>query len=216
EELGHLRRGSAPLWCRRLVVVEQVDVGEPLQLLEPERRRRTLLVAGLVVGELQEVLDGPAGRRQERRGRHLLRCGGDRCRPGDGGGRRRLGLGGRRVGVGVGAVDGAEADADAGGDVALVVGGERALDVDGVVAVTAEERPVVHAEDEGRLVLAHVAAREAGGGLERQALVLAGQLVGGVDLHVAARAQRRLVRAAHHRRRRALARVALDPHAFTS
>ena len=109
---------------------------------------------------------------------------------------------------------GGEADADAGGQVALVVPGERAWDVDGLVAVAAEERPVLDAEDEGRLLLADVAAREPGGErLEREALVLAGELVGGVDLDVAARAQRRLVGAAHHRGRRGLARVALDPHA---
>ena len=63
------------------------------------------------------------------------------------------------MGVGVGAADGAEADADAGGEVAQVVGGERALEVDGVVAVAAEERPVLDAEDEGGLVLADVTAR---------------------------------------------------------
>lgn len=44
EELGDLRRrpagGGAALGR---LVVEQVDVGEPLQLLEPERRRRLLL-----------------------------------------------------------------------------------------------------------------------------------------------------------------------------
>jgi len=43
--------------------------------------------------------------------------------------------------------------------------------------------------------------------LEREALVLAGELVGGVDLDVAARAQRSFVGAAHHRGSRALARV---------
>lgn len=97
--------------------------------------------------------------------------------------------------VGVGATDGAEPDADAGGEVALVVAGERPRDVDGLVAVPAEERPVLHAEDERRLLLADVAAREGGGerGVEREALVLAGELVGGVDLDVAARAQRRLM-----------------------
>jgi hypothetical protein len=42
--------------------------------------------------------------------------------------------------------------------------------------------------------------------------VLARELVGGVDLDVAARAQRGLVGAAHHRGSRALARVALDLH----
>jgi hypothetical protein len=64
-----------------------------------------------------------------------------------------------------------------------------------------------------RIDLADVAARESGGErLEREALVLAGELVGGVDLDVAARAQRRLVGAAHHRGHRALARVALDLH----
>jgi hypothetical protein len=42
--------------------------------------------------------------------------------------------------------------------------------------------------------------------------VLAGELVGGVDLDVAARAQRGLVGAAHHRGSRALASVALDLH----
>lgn len=61
--------------------------------------------------------------------------------------------------------------------------------------------------------LADVAAGEPGGErLEREALVLAGELVGGVDLHVASCAQRRLVGAAHHRGRRAFARVALDLH----
>lgn len=44
EELGDLHRrpagGGAALGR---LVVEQVDVGEPLQLLEPERRRRLLL-----------------------------------------------------------------------------------------------------------------------------------------------------------------------------
>jgi len=103
---------------------------------------------------------------------------------------------------------GGEADADAGGQVALVVPGERARDVDGLVAVPAEERPVLHAEDERRFLLADVAAREPGGErLEREALVLAGELVGGVDLDVAARAQRSFVGAAHHRGSRALARV---------
>jgi hypothetical protein len=173
------------------------------------------LVAGFVVGELQEVLDGPSGRRQERRRRHLLRLRGLTGRRL--GGSRGLGAApGRRgnVGAGAGAADGAEADADAGGEVALVVPRERAGDVDGLVAVAAEERPVLDAEDEGRLLLADVAARDVPGGpAEREALVLAGELVGGVDLDVAARAQRRLVRAAHHRGRRALARVALDPHA---
>jgi len=102
---------------------------------------------------------------------------------------------------------------DAGGQVALVVPGERARDVDGLVAVPAEERPVLHAKDERRFLLADVAAREPGGErLEREALVLAGELVGGVDLDVAARAQRGLVGAAHHRGSRALARVALDLH----
>jgi hypothetical protein len=63
------------------------------------------------------------------------------------------------------------------------------------------------------IYLADVAARETGGErLEREALVLAGELVGGVDLDVAARAQHRLVGAAHHRGHRALARVALDLH----
>ena len=106
---------------------------------------------------------------------------------------------------------------DAVGQVALVVPGERAWDVDGLVAVAAEERPILDAEDEGRLLLADVTEREAGRGgggqCEREPLVLAGELVGCVDLDVAARAQRRLVGAAHHRGRRGLARVALDPHA---
>ena len=103
---------------------------------------------------------------------------------------------------------GGEADADAGGQVALVVPGERARDVDGLVAVPAEERPVLHAKDERRFLLADVAAREPGGErLEREALVLAGELVGGVDLDVAARAQRSFVGTAHHRGSRALARV---------
>ena len=89
-----------------------------------------------------------------------------------------------------------------------MVPGERARDVDGLVAVPAEERPVLHAEDERRFLLADVAARERGGErLEREALVLAGELVGGVDLDVAARAQRSFVGAAHHRGSRALARV---------
>ena len=44
-----------------------------------------------------------------------------------------------------------------------MVAGERAGDVDGLVAVAAEERPVLDAEDEGRLLLADVAAREAAG-----------------------------------------------------
>lgn len=205
--------------------VEQVDVLEPLQLLEP--KRRVFLVAGFVVRQLEEVLDGPTGRWQERRGRHLLRqrvldrpCFGGR--PGSWRADDGRGLGAslgrrRREALGAGAADGAEADADAGGEVALVVAGERAGDVDGLVAVAAEERPVLDAEDEGRPLLAHVAAREAGGErrgvAEREPLVLAGELVGGVDLHVAARAQRRLVGAAHHRGRRGLARVALDPHA---
>ena len=43
--------------------------------------------------------------------------------------------------------------------------------------------------------------------LEREALVLAGELVGGVDLDVAARAQRSFVSVAYHRGSRALARV---------
>ena len=191
------------------------------------------LVAGFVVGQLQEVLDSPTGRWQERRRRHLLRqrvLDRRRCLGGPGSWRaddgRGLGaaLGRRRrreaLSTGAGAADGAEADADAGGEVALVVAGERAGDVDGLVAVAAEERPVLDAEDEGRLLLADVAAREAagagGGGVaerEREPLVLAGELVSGVDLDVAARAQRRLVGAAHHRGCRGLARVALDPHA---
>ena len=44
-----------------------------------------------------------------------------------------------------------------------MVAGERAGDVDGLVAVAAEERLVLDAEDEGRLLLADVAAREAAG-----------------------------------------------------
>jgi hypothetical protein len=112
------------------------------------------LVAGLVVGELQELVDGPVLRQELRRRGHLLRLGGR------GLGRRRLLLGGRLVrGVVVSVVGaaaarrGAEADADAGGEVPLVVAGERAGGVDGLVAVPAEERPVLHAEDEGRLLL---------------------------------------------------------------
>lgn len=65
-----------------------------------------------------------------------------------------------------------------------------------------------------KIYLADVAAGEfVGEGVEEEeALVLAGQLVGGVDLHVAAAAERSLVRAAYHRRRRLLAHVALDLH----
>ena len=124
------------------------------------------LVAGLVVGELQEVVDGPALRQELRRRGHLLRCRGG----GDGGlGLRRLDGGlGRGVVVGVVRVAGAvaaagggggEPHADAGGQVALVVPGERARDVDGLVAVPAEECPVLHAEDERRFLLHAEAAR---------------------------------------------------------
>jgi hypothetical protein len=105
------------------------------------------LVAGLVVGELQELVDGPVLRQELRRRGHLRRLGGR------GLGRRRLLLGGRLVRGVVVRVVGAEADADAGGEVPLVVAGERAGDVDGLVAVPAEERPVLHAEYEGRLLL---------------------------------------------------------------
>jgi hypothetical protein len=161
-----------------------------------------LVAGGFVVRQLQEVLDGPSRRRQD-----LLRLGVVA--------RGRLGasLGWEAVGAGA-ADDGAEPDADSGGEEALVVAGERPGDVDGLVAVAAEERPVLHAEDEGRPLLADVATREprCRGAVEREALVLAGHLVGGVDLDVAARAQRRLVRAAHHGGGRGPARVALDPH----
>ena len=63
--------------------------------------------------ELQEVLDGPIGRWQER---HLLRHGGDQCRPRDDVS-WRLGLGGCQwwVAVDVGVANGAEVDADADG-----------------------------------------------------------------------------------------------------
>lgn len=47
---------------------------------------------------------------------------------------------------------------------------------------------------------------------ERHPLVLPGELVGGVHLLVAGRAERRLVRAAQHPRLRCPARVALDLH----
>jgi hypothetical protein len=158
-----------------------------------------LVAGGFVVRQLQEVLDGPSRRRQD-----LLRFVLARW---------RLGASLGWEAVGAGAADGAEPDADSGGEEALVVAGERPGDVDGLVAVAAEERPVLDAEDEGRPLLADVAARErCRGTVEREALVLAGQLVGGVDLDVAARAQRRLVRAAHHGGGRGPARVALDPH----
>ena len=48
---------------------------------------------------------------------------------------------------------------------------------------------------------------------QRDAVVPAGELVGGVDGGVAAAAERGLVGAAQHRRLRALARVAPDLHA---
>jgi hypothetical protein len=120
----------------------------------PELVLSSCLVAGLVVGELQELVDCPALRQELRRRGHLLHRGGD-------GGVRWLDGGlGRGVVVGVVGVAGVaaggsrgEADADAGGQVALVVPGERARDVDGLVAVPAEERPVLHAEDERRFLL---------------------------------------------------------------
>jgi hypothetical protein len=124
-----------------------------------------LVASSLVVGELQEIIDGPSLRQELRRRVHLLRLGRGGG-VGSGLGRRRQ-LGGRLVrGVVVGVVGaaavgtaasgcGAEADADAGGEVPLVVAGERAGDVDGLVAVPAEERPVLHAKDEGRLLLQH-------------------------------------------------------------
>lgn len=181
------------------------------------------LIVGLIVRELQKLVDGPALRQELRRRGNLL---GRSLGLGLGLGRRALGRGGHGRGVVVGVVAGAvvgigaggdgpaEADADAGGEVALVVPGERPGDVDGLVAVAAEERPVLDAEDEGRLLLAHVAARELAGAerVQGKPLVLAGQPVGCVDLDVAAPAQRRLVGAAHHRRRRDPARVALDLH----
>jgi hypothetical protein len=169
------------------------------------------LVAGFVVRQLQQVLDGPTRRQQERRRRHLLRGRGLGCPTSA----RGLGASLGQEAVRAGAVDGAEPDADACGQEPLVVAGESAGDVDGLIAVVAEQRPVLHAEDEGRPLLTDVAARERCRGVaavEREPLVLAGQLVGGVDLDVAARAQRRLVRAAHHGGRRGAARVALDPH----
>lgn len=64
-----------------------------------QSKRVKYLVVGLVIGELQEVVDGPALRQELRRRGHLLRRGG-----GGGLGRRRLlggGLAGRGVVVGV-------------------------------------------------------------------------------------------------------------------
>lgn len=61
--------------------------------------------------------------------------------------------------------------------------------------------------------MADVAARKLGGKtVEAEPLVLASQLVGGVDIQVALRTEGGLVGAAYHRRRRLLAHVALDFH----
>lgn len=65
--------------------------------------------------------------------------------------------------------------------------------------------------------LADIAAWELviGEAVEEEALVLAGELVGGVDLDVALGAESRLVRAAYHRGRSPLADVALYLHPRT-
>lgn len=66
---------------------------------------------------------------------------------------------------------------------------------------------------ESEKYLTDIAVRHVRGGCrERNSLMLAGELVGSVDLLVARPAQRRLVRAAEHVRLRRLAHVALYLH----
>lgn len=100
------------------------------------------LVAGVVVGELKEFGNGPRGGVQKRRGF-----------PDGRGGARARRLRGVRDLPGVFARRAARGHADSRRQIPLVVAGERAGDVDPLVAVAAEERPVFHAENERRLLL---------------------------------------------------------------
>uniref|UniRef100_A0A0A9F074 Uncharacterized protein n=1 Tax=Arundo donax TaxID=35708 RepID=A0A0A9F074_ARUDO len=104
---------------------------------------------------------------------------------------------------------------------AAVLGGEVVGAVDGFVAVSAQDGAVLDAEHQPPPLLADVAERRGGGGVtvvaagsleERDASVLAGELVGTVDAAVAGGAERGLVGAAEHRCRLAAADVALHPH----
>lgn len=94
-----------------------------------------------------------------------------------------------------------------------MVAGKGTSDMNRFITVPAKQGSVLDAEDESCFLLADVTAREAvGEALEAKPLMLAGELVGCVDLDVAARAKSGLVGAAYHRRRCLLAHIALDLH----
>lgn len=144
----------------------------------------------------------------DRRGAALRRRLRGRCRVARQ--RRRQGVWGVLVVVVGGGV---KADVDAGEEEAAVGGDEGVGGVDGDVAGAAEEGAVLDAEEVGVGVLADVAGRgggrggrRGGGGEEGEAVVLAGEAVGGVDVEVAARAEGGVVGAAEHPRLRRIGR----------
>lgn len=94
-----------------------------------------------------------------------------------------------------------------------MIAGKGTRNVDGLIAVLAEESSVLYTENESWFLLADIAARKRiGEAVEVEPLVLAGKLVGCMDLHVAACAERSLVGAANHRRLRLLTCITLDLH----
>lgn len=113
---------------------------------------------GLEFGKLEELVDGPSGGGvTESMGRGGYTFHGGWCKWCClawwfvvGGWLGLLGAGG------------GQADADAGGEEALVVAGAAAGGVDGLVAVPAEECPVLHTKYEGRLLLNIVETTQGG------------------------------------------------------